>query len=118
MRQKWHGVGGGKAARAAAGVFFQRINMWRAIRPQEIRAVPRGRRTPQRQPVLFAFSDRQAILMRLNTAHQQVIAVQDQVVGGDRGRQIGPLPSICHALFGRDMLHHHAQFGQAAAQRV
>ena len=58
--------------------------------------------------------------MRLDAAGEDVVAVDDQVMRGDRRGQIVGPPSrgIGHAFLGGDMFHHHAQAGHAAAQRV
>ena len=118
MGQDRHRVGGGKAAGTATGLFLQRIGMRGAVGAEEIAWVARGRGAAERQPVFFAFGDRQAVVMRTDAAREDVVAVQDQVVGGDGGCDIGTLGGVGHTFFGGDMLHHHAEFRQALAQRV
>ena len=119
MRQKRHGVGGGETARAAAGMFLQRIGMRRGIGAKEKARLAPGRRAAQRKAVMFALGHRQAIVMRLDPAHKDVVAVDDQVMGGNRRPQIGAARAgIVGAFDGGDVFHHDPQLGQAAAQAV
>ena len=47
------------------------------------------------------------------------VAVDDEVMGGDRRREVGPAPAdVRHRLLGRDVFEDDAQFGEAAAQRI
>ena len=57
--------------------------------------------------------------MRSDAACQDMVAVQDQMMGGDRGRQCRAARArIGHALLGGDMFHHHAQLWDTPPQRI
>ena len=47
----------------------------------------------------------EAIVMGFYAANQQVVAVDDQVVGGESGGGIFAAVYIVHAILGGDMLH-------------
>ena len=93
--------------------------MWGGIGAQHEARLARGRSGAQRQPVLFAFGHRQAVVMRFDATRQDVVAVDDQVMRGDRRGKVGASGAgISDAFLSGDMFHHHAQTGDAAAQRV
>ena len=80
--------------------------MRRAVSAEEEPRITRCSRRTQRQAVLFAFGHRQAIVVRFNAAHEDVVAVDDQVVRGDCCAQIGRMVlHIRNTVFGCDMLH-------------
>ena len=67
----------------------------------------------------FAFGHGQAVVMRFDAANQNVVAVNNQVVGRDGGGQIliGAF-YIIHPVRCGDMFHNHAQIGGFAPDRV
>ena len=93
---------------------FSASDMRRGIGAQEEPGLAPRRGTAQRKPVLFALGDGQAVVMRLDAADEDVVAVDDQVMRGDRRTKVRPRlgAGIGGALGGGDMLHHHAQFRQ------
>ena len=60
----------------------------RAVGAEEEPGRAGGRRLAQRQPVRFALGDRQAIGMWANAADQHGVAVDVQVLRGDRGGDV------------------------------
>ena len=91
----------------------------RAVGAEEEVRIARGRGAAQRQPVLLALGDRQAVEMRADAAGEDGVAVDDQMMRGDRRREIRRRSATyCDRLLGGDVLEHDAQFGQPAAQRV
>ena len=56
--------------------------------------------------------------MRADAADQDMVAVDDQVMGGDRRPHVLLACDVIHALRRGDMFHHHAQAGGRAAHRV
>jgi hypothetical protein len=85
-----HGVGGGEAAGAAAGAFLGGVGMGGAVGAQEEARIARGGGLQQRLPVGLALGDGQAVVMRPDAAGEDVVAVDDQVMRGDRRAQVRP----------------------------
>src|SRR6185503_20961521 len=69
--------------RAAARRFLLLARMWRAVGAEEEFRVAGGRGLDQRLAVLLALQHRQAVVMRTDAAHEERVAVEEQVVGGD-----------------------------------
>ena len=93
--------------------------MRRAVGAEKERGVARGRGAAQGAAMRLALGDRQAIEMRPDAALKDRIAVDDQMMRGDRRRQIeAAILDIADRLLGRDVLEHDAQFRQPAAQGV
>ncbi|MPL73085.1 hypothetical protein SDC9_18878 [bioreactor metagenome] len=119
MREQRHRVRRGEAAGAAAGAFLGRVGMGRGIGAEEEARLARGRGLDQGKAMALALGDRQAIVMRLDPAHQDVVAVDDQVMRGDRRAEVFALAAhIVHTILGGDVLHHHPQPRGGAAHRV
>ncbi len=95
-------------------------SVWGAeVGAEEEARVARGGGGAQGEAVFFAFGDGQAVVMRPDAAGEDVVAVDDQVMRGDGGGEvIAAGTGIGHAFLGRDMFHHHAQAGDAGAERV
>ena len=67
----------------------------------------------------FALGDRQAIIMGADATDEDVVAVDDQVVGSDGAGEIGRCRLyIVDAVGRRHMFHGDLQLGQAPTQRV
>ena len=87
--------------------------------PRKKRASPDVAAARNASRWLFALGDRQAVVMRPDAADQDGVAVDDQVMGGDRAGKIGlGRLDVVDAVRGGDMLHRHLQFRQALAQRI
>ena len=78
---------------AAAGRLLGALRVRRAVGAEEEARIAAGRGPTQRQPVPLALDDRQAVVVRPDAADEQVVAVQDQVVDGDRRRRRSPRAS-------------------------
>ena len=89
------------------------------VRAKEEACVARGRCLAQRNAVVLALGDRQAIIVGLDATDEDGIAVDDEVMRGDRtGKVLLSGADIVHAVLRRDMLHRHLQFRQALAQGI
>ncbi|MCY1292421.1 hypothetical protein D9M70_416480 [compost metagenome] len=119
MRQAAHGVDRGVDAGAAAGAFLQRIDMGGGVGAEEEALVAGDGGRAQRQTVVLTLGDRQAVVVRLDPADQDRIAVDDQVMGGDRaGKVCLRRLDVIDAVLGGDVFHRHLQFRQPLAQRI
>ena len=88
--------------------------MGRAVGAEEEARVAGGRRREQRAAVALALQHGQAVVMRPQPAREDRVAVQEQVLGGDRRRDArGRLAHELRRLPRRDVLEHHAQRGVA-----
>ena len=108
----------GVTARAADRLFLQRRRMRRAVGAEEKAVAARCGRGHQRLAVHFALEHRQAVEVRPQAAHEQRVAVVEQVVGGDGGG--GEAVGAGHVLggfAGGDVFEHHLQLGEVAPQR-
>src|SRR3546814_10472447 len=76
-------------SRAAAGIFLRIDRMRRAVGAEEKFGRARGGRGAHREPVPLALGDRQAIGVRAAAAHQPRIAIDVQMLRGDRRGEIG-----------------------------
>src|SRR6202789_1395219 len=85
-----------------------------AVRAEkEFRAAAR-RRGHERLPILFALQDRQAVVMRTQSAREERVAVEEQMMRRDRGRDAGA--AVLHKLNSgarADMLEHDPQSRKA-----
>ena len=106
-----------EAAGAAAVGFLGRPGMRRAVGAQkELRITGRGG-VQQRLAMGLPLQDRKAVEMRSDAAHQQAIAVEQQVLGGDGGRQpVGTRPDEVDGFPGGDVLEDDLQLGVALQQ--
>src|SRR5690606_5237476 len=84
MREARHRIRRIEDTGAATGAFLQRIYVGGRVGAEEEGPLARGCRRAQRQPVLLALSHGKAIVMRPDTAHQNSVAIDDQVMRGDR----------------------------------
>src|SRR3984957_6469223 len=85
-----------------------------AVRAEEEFRVADRRRGPKRQPILLALQDWQAVVMRTQSAGEERVAVEKQMVRRDRGRNAGA--GFLHELNAgarADMLEHDPQSGKA-----
>src|SRR6202011_4022938 len=82
------GAGAGEYAGAAARRFLGRRGMRRTVGAEKKSAVARRCGAPQRAPMVLALGDRQTIQMRAYPSCEYRIAVDDQVVGSDCGREV------------------------------
>ena len=95
------------------------VHVGRAVGAEEVARVAGGRGGAQREAVLLALGDRQAVVVRPDAAREDVVAVDDEVVRRDRGRDVGAARAdVVGAFAGRDVLHHDAEAGDVAADRV
>src|SRR5579864_3138317 len=109
----------GKNAGAAAGGLLGRDRVRGAVRPEKETRVPRDRRAAQRQAVLLALGNRQAVEMGTNAALEDGVSVDDQMMRGDRRREVFfGFADIGGGLFRSDVLEHDAQIGKPSAQRL
>jgi hypothetical protein len=95
--------------------------MRRAIRAEEKARIARRRRLNQRHAMRLALEHRQTVVMRTQAALEDRVAVVQQVVRGDRrGSPVrrASLADVLRGVFRRDVLEHHLQLGQVAAQRL
>ncbi len=100
-------------------MLFQLGQVRGGIGAEEEARVSGGRGLDQREAVALALGHRQAVVMRLDAADEDGIAVDDQVMGGDRSGDVAAAAAdVFDPLLGGDMLHHHAQAGGSAADRV
>ena len=77
---------------------------------KEKRRIAAGRGAAQGKPVFFAFGHRQAVIMRFDPSGEDVVAIDHQMMRGDRGSQVRPpFGGVFHALHRGDVLHNHAQ---------
>ena len=68
---------------------------------------------------VFTLGNGQAIVMRFDPTDQDVVAVDDQVMGCNRRAQITPAcTGIIHTILCGDMFHDHAQLWDCTAQWV
>src|SRR6516165_1928881 len=106
-------------AGATAGGLFGRNRVRRAVGAEKELLVAGGRRAAQGQAVLFALCDRQAIEMRADPAGKDSVAIDLQMMRGDRCRQVRlARADISDSLLGRDVFEDDAQLGQPPPQRV
>src|SRR2546430_1684930 len=77
-------------ARVSARRLLVGTGMRRAVGAEEEFGVAARRGAHQRLAVLLALQDRQAVIMRPQTAREHRAAVVEQVVRGDRGGNTGP----------------------------
>ena len=82
-------VGGGKTSRTPAGGFFGAVRMRGGICAKEKFCIPRGGGFAQGFLMGAAFDNRQTIIMRPNPAHKHVVAIDHQMMCGDRSRNVG-----------------------------
>src|SRR5207237_7457790 len=107
----------GENAGAAAGRLFCRDRMRRAVGAEKERGVSRSCGAAQGAAMCLALGDRQAIEMRPDAALKDRIAVDDQMMRGDRRRHIGSaILDIGDRVFRRHMLKSVAQFRMPTAQ--
>ena len=107
-------LGAVKAASAAARQQFVGVRVWRAVGAKEKACLARGGGVAQGKAVFFAFGDGQAIVVRFDAAGEDVVAVDHQVVRGDRGAKRVVLGArIIDGVCGGDVFHDHAQAGCA-----
>ena len=108
---------GGVATSAADALLLQLRRVRRAVGAQEeLLAAGRGR-LHQGQAVAFLLQHRQAVVVRPQAAHEERVAVVEQVVCRDGGR--GVVTRLGHVLrrVGRgDVLEHHLQRRKVVAQ--
>ena len=105
-------------AGAAASRFLGVAWVRRAVGAEEEARIAAGRRLHQGGAVGLAFQDRQAIVVRVEAAGEQRVAVQQQVMRGDCGRQVGRGGGDVLGRVARgDVFQHHAQGREARAQR-
>ena len=92
--------------------------MRRRIGAQEIVGQTAGRGSPQRQLVVGALEDGQAVQMRLETTLEQRIAIVEQVLGGNRcGDAVAMAGGKGGAFAGRDMFKHQPKVRNACQER-
>ena len=86
--------------------------------PRKNCGAARGRRAAQRQTMLLALGDRQAIEVRTDAALEDRIAVVAEMMRRDRAAQPARIGlDELHALAGRDVLQHDLQALMALEQR-
>ena len=98
-------------------MLFQVRGVRRAVGTQKEFRAAAGGGFHQRESVGFALEHRQAVIMRANAASKDGVAVEKQMVCGDRGR--GETVCFLHILrcFARgDVLEHNLKFGKITAQ--
>ena len=84
------------------------------IGAQEELRIAGGGGAPQGDAVQFPLGHRQAVKVGPQAAGKQGVAVDVQVVGRDRGRQVGrPATHKINRITGGDVLKHHLQAGVA-----
>ena len=97
-------------AGAAAGAFLGVGGVRRGVGAEEELRAARGRGAPQRQAMLLALGDRQAIEVRTDAALEDGIAVVAQVMRRDRAAHArADGLDEGHAFAGRDVLQHDLQ---------
>src|SRR5690606_30295914 len=79
----------GVAAGTAAGGFLGMLGVGRRVGAQEELRITAGGGVQQRVLMHVALEDRQAIKVRADAADQHMVAVVQQVVGGDGGADVG-----------------------------
>jgi len=91
-------------ARRACGALSVRGKTWGCPTP----------RLDQRLAVLLAFQNRQAVVVRADATHEKRVAVHEQVVRGDRRRDVrtGDL-DVLHRVSSGDVLEHDLELGKA-----
>ena len=93
--------------------------MRRAVGAEEEFRVARGGGFDQRLAVLLALEHRQAIVVRTNAAEEQRVAVQQQVVRGDRrGDVVSRDFHVLHRLARGDVLQHYLEIAEARNHRA
>ena len=92
--------------------------MRRAVRAEEEVRVAAGCRLQQGGAVRLALEDRRAVVVRADATLEQRVAVEQQMMRGDRGRHVGwRLAHEFDRIAGGDVLQHHAQRRKPFTQR-
>ncbi len=97
-----------------AGALFSPLQMGRRIGAEEEFRIAADRHLLQRLLMATALEHRQTVVVGADAAHQQVVAVHQQMLGGDGRRH--PLRGRQHKLDRLrrgDVLHHHLQMREA-----
>ena len=119
MGEAGHGVGGGKHACAATFHQFVWIGVGRAVCAKEKARIARGCGRDQGKAVGFAFGHGQAVVMGADATREDVVAVDDQVVGCDGGGEVlSRAAHVIDAVFGGDVFRDDAKVGKAVAQGI
>ena len=100
-------------------MLLQLRGMRRAVGAEEELRRARGGGGHQRQAMLLALEHRQAVVVRPHAAQEDGVAVEQQVVRGDRRRQVLVARGhVLRRLARGDVLEHDLQPGEVAPQRL
>ena len=107
------GGGGAEHAGAAAGIFFGVLRVRRGVgAEEEFVRLRTGYGFEQGLAVAFAFEHGQAVVVRVHAAHQEVVAVEQQVLRGNAGGEV--VAALAHeagGFGGGDVLEHGFEAG-------
>ena len=107
----------GVAAGAAAGNFLGVGRMRSRIGAEKELRAAAGCGPHQRNPMLFAFQHRQAVKVRADAALENLVAVVEKMLRGDRGSDVVRRAGhILGRLARGDVFEHHPQLRQAPHQ--
>ena len=108
---------GGIDARTTAGTFLGVARVRRTVGPQEKSRIARSGRLDERQPVFFAFQDRQTVVVGADAASEEFISIHQEVVRCNRcGHVVARAEHEFHSIGRRDVLHYDAQSRQPLNQ--
>src|SRR6185437_16866987 len=102
----------------AAFALLRAARMRSGVGAEEEPGVARSRGLDERLPVLLALDHREAIVMRPETAGEERVAIEQQVVRRDRRADVRTCAlDEAHRLACRGVLDHHLEPGEAREER-
>eukprot|EP00047_Mylnosiga_fluctuans_P009660 m.12443 g.12443 ORF g.12443 m.12443 type:complete len:435 (-) comp2730_c0_seq1:7-1311(-) len=121
LRIQRHSVPAGVAARAAAGGLLRALGVWRAVGAQKEAGVTRRCSGDQRLAMLLTFQHGEAVVVRIETAIEDGIAIVEEVLwrdGGGDGACAGDvsITDILNSLLRSDVLEDDAQTRMTLAE--
>ena len=103
---------------AAAGAFLLALRMGRSVRAQEELFAAGRNSAAQCFLVQGALGDGQAVVVRAHAADEQVVAVDAEMVSGDRGGEAVIAGfHVLHGVARGDVFEYYLEFGEVAPER-